>query len=300
MVTACMDSATLVGPLAFETVRGVSPLGSWTYSIWRPRELQGLVDHPWAYDGPSSHRRKRVFPTGCVELIFNFGEAYRLVEGAGVEMCRTAWLCGPQPGPILLEQPTYQHVIGIRLRPAGAHGVVGRPMRETTGLALNLSDLVSTEADELLERCEGARSLDLRFRVVAQWIDRCCARTSRMDAAVAWAVAQLDASGGTAPIAALREHVGLSKMQLVEAFRQDVGLTPKLYARIVRFRRALGQLQSARPRRLAEVALDAQYYDQAHMNAEFRALGGVTPRAFLAGRHAVGDGSTVSEGPPAS
>jgi AraC-like DNA-binding protein len=295
-----MDSASRLGPLPFETVRGASPLGSWAYSIWRPRELQGLVDHLWAYDGPSSHRRKRAFPNGCVELILNFGEAYRLVGGAGVEMCRTAWLSGPQRGAILFEQPTYQHVIGVRLRPAGARGVVGRPMRETTGLALNLSDLVGMEADELLERCEEARSLDLRFRVVAQWIARCCARASRMDAAVAWAVAQLDASGGTAPIAALREHVGLSKMQLVEAFRRDVGLTPKLYARIVRFRRALGQLQGARPRRLADVALDAQYYDQAHMNAEFRALGGVTPRGFLAGRHAVGDGSTVSEGPPAS
>src|SRR5262245_997309 len=299
MVTACMNSASRVGPLAFETVRGVSPLGSWTYSIWRPRELQGLVDHLWAYDGPSSHRRKRVFPTGCVELILNFGEAYRLVEGAGVEMCRTAWLCGPQPGPILLEQPTYQHVIGVRLRPAGAHGVVGRPMRETTGLALNLSDLVGPEADELLERCEEARSIERCFRVLAQWIAACSMRTPRIDAAVAWVVAQLDASGGTAPIAALREHAGLSKMRLVEDFRRDVGLTPKLYARIVRFRRALGQLQSVRPR-LTAVALDARYYDQAHMNRDFRALGGVTPRAFLAGRHPVGDGSTVSEGPPAS
>jgi len=297
---ACMDSASRLGPVAFETVRGVSTLGSWTYRIWRPRELQGLVDHLWAYDGPSSHRRKRVFPNGCVELILNFGEAYRLVEGAGVEMCRTAWLSGPQRGPILLEQPTYQHVIGVRLRPAGAHGVVGRPMRETTGLALNLSDLVGAEADELLERCEEARSIERRFRVVAQWIAGCCARAPRMDAAVAWLVGQLDASGGTAPIAALREHAGLSKMRLVEAFRREVGLTPKLYARIVRFRRALGQLQSARPRRLTDVALDAQYYDQAHMNSDFRALGGVTPRAFLAGRHPVGDGSTVSEGPLAS
>jgi len=294
------DSASRVGPPVFETVRGVSPLGRWAYSIWRPRELQGQVDHLWAYDGPSSHRRKRVFPNGCVELILNFGEAYRLVDGAGVDMCRTAWLSGPQPGPILLEQPTHQHLIGVRLRPAGAHGVVGRPMRETTGLALNLSDLVGPEANDLLERCEEARSIERRFRVVAQWITGCCARAPRMDAAVAWMVAQLDASGGTAPIATLREHVGLSKMQLVDAFRRDVGLTPKLYARIVRFRRALFELQWARARRLTDVALDAQYYDQAHMNTEFRALGGVTPRAFLAGRHPVGDGSTVSEGPPAS
>jgi AraC-like DNA-binding protein len=99
-----------------------------------------------------------------------------------------------------------------------------------------------------------------------------------------WAVAQLDASGGTTPIAELRERTGLSTTRLVEAFHDQVGLAPKLYGRIVRVHRTLGRLQKARPTRLTDVALDAQYYDQPHMNAEFRALGGVTPRAFLAAR----------------
>jgi AraC-like DNA-binding protein len=300
MITPCMDSSSSVGPLAFTTVRGVSPLGSWSYSVCRPPQLHRLIDHLWAYDGPSSHRRKRVLPNGRVELILNFSEPYRLVEGVGAEVCRSAWLGGPQAGPIVLEQPAHQRVIGVRLRPAGAYAVVARPMRDTTGLSLDLGDLIGPEASELLERCEEAHSIERRFRVVAQWIARCVARTRGMDRAVAWAVAQLDASGGTAPIAALREQMGLSKTRLVEGFRDQVGLTPKLYGRIVRFHRVLSQLQTAGPPRLTDVALDAQYYDQAHMNAEFRALGGVTPRTFLAARHPVGDGSTICEGLPAS
>ena len=295
-----MDSPSSVGPLSIKTVCGVSPLGRWSYSAWRPPQLQGLIDHLWAYDGPSSHRRKRVFPNGRVELIFNFGDPYRLVEGAGAEVCRNTWISGPQVGPMLLEQPAHQDVIGVRLRPAGAYALVARALRETTGLLLDLSDLIGPEASELLERCEKATSIESRFRVLAQWIGKCSTRTGGIDRAVAWAIAQLDASGGTTPIAALRERTGLSKTQLVEVFRDQVGLAPKRYGRIARFRRALGQLQSAGPGRLIDVALASQYYDQAHMNAEFRALGGVTPRAFLAARHSVGDGSTVSEGPPAS
>jgi len=111
-----MDSAGRAS--AFETVRGVSPLGSWSYCVWRPPQLHGLIDHLWAYDGPSSHRLKRVFPNGRVEILLNFGDAYRLVEGAGAEACRNAWLSGPQVGPIVLEQPAHQRVIGVRLRPA--------------------------------------------------------------------------------------------------------------------------------------------------------------------------------------
>jgi hypothetical protein len=52
--------------------------------------------------------------------------------------------------------------------------------------------------------------------------------------------------------------------------------------------------------RLTDVALDARFCDQAHMNAEFRALGGLTPREFLALRHPVGDGSTASDRPAAA
>jgi AraC-like DNA-binding protein len=284
--------------MAIATVTGTSPRGRWSYHVWRPPQLRGLVDHVWAYDGPSSHRRKRVFPNGRVEMVLNFGEPYRLVEGAGAELGWAAWISGPQVGPLLLEQPAYQHVVGVRLRPAGARAVVARPLRETTGLSVDLADL-GVDANELLERCEAARSVMSRFRLVAQWIGERLGQTPGMDGAVAWAVAQLDASGGTVPIAQLRERTGLSKLRLIEAFRDQVGLAPKLYGRIVRFRRTLGRLQNTATVRLTDLALDAQYYDQPHMNAEFRTLGGITPRAFLAARHPVGDGSTAADGPVA-
>ena len=155
-----MDSGSRVTLFGLETVRGVSPLGGWRYTVWRPPELHGLVDHVWAYDGPSSHRRKRVSPNGRVEILLIFGERYRLVAGAGAGVCRSTWLGGPQVGPIVLEQPAHQYVIGVRLRPAGAYAVVARPMRETTSLSLDLGALIGSEATELLELCETATSIE--------------------------------------------------------------------------------------------------------------------------------------------
>jgi AraC-like DNA-binding protein len=166
-------------------------------------------------------------------------------------------------------------------------------MREVTGLSIDLADLVGPAATELLETCHAATSVAQRFRIVADWVGRCFLGAQRADEAVAWAVGQLDASGGTVPIAALRERTGFSKARLVEAFRDQIGLAPKLYGRVVRFHQTLGLLQRAAAARLTDVALDARFCDQPHMNAEFRALGGVTPREFLVLRHPVGDGSTA-------
>jgi AraC-like DNA-binding protein len=201
---------------------------------------------------------------------------------------------------MVVEQPAHQHVLGVRLRPAGARAIVARPLREVTGRSLDLADLVGPAASQVVERCHEASSVAERFRIVADWIGECFLRAHATDEAVAWAVAQLDASGGTVPIAALRERTGMSKARLVETFRDQVGLAPKLYGRVVRFHHTLALLQSAGAGRLTDVALDAQFCDQPHMNAEFRALGGLTPREFLAWRHPVGDGSTAADGPAAA
>jgi AraC-like DNA-binding protein len=286
--------------MRIETAEGVFPAGSWSYSRWSPPHLAGVVDHIWAYSGPTSHRRKRVFPNGRVELLINFGEPYRMLDGRGADHCRIAWLGGPQVGPLLVYQPVRQDVMGVRLLPAGAYGLLARPMREVTGLSVDLADLIGPAAGELAERCDAAGSVAARFRIVSAWITGRLAQSRGMDEAVAWAVSRLDDSGGTVPIRELRAHVGMSKARLAGLFRDQVGLTPKLYARVVRFHQTLGMLQDGGPGRLTDVALAASYYDQPHMNAEFRVLGGVTPSEFLAARHPVGDGSTANDGPAAA
>jgi AraC-like DNA-binding protein len=281
-----------------ETMRGNLPGGSWTYSAWRPRDLARFVDHLWAYAGPTSHRFKRVLPNGRIELLLNFAEPYRMLDCPGVERCRIAWVGGMQARPLIVEQPLRQDVMGVRLRPPGARVVLGRPLREIAALSVDLADLIGAEAGVLAERCYAAQSVAARFQIVAEWIAARIAGAPGMEEAVTWALARLDASGGTAPIGDLRAHLGLSKARFASLFRNQIGLTPKLYARVVRFHQTLTLLQEQGEGRLIDVALDSSFYDQPHMNAEFRSLGGLTPRAFLAARHPVGDGSTTAEGAP--
>jgi len=94
-------------------------------------------------------------------------------------------------------------------------------------------------------------------------------------------VDQIALSDGRVSIASLRDRTGLSKKRVLEAFREQIGLAPKMYARVLRFRRALSLLHEDAAS-LAEVALAAGYYDQPHMNLEFRELGGLAPGEFLA------------------
>jgi AraC-like DNA-binding protein len=69
-----------------------------------------------------------------------------------------------------------------------------------------------------------------------------------------------------------------------------LGLPPKVIGRILRFDRVKRRLERADGHGLSEIALDCGYYDQAHLNRDFRAFAHATPTEFLARRLPDGGG----------
>jgi AraC-like DNA-binding protein len=82
-------------------------------------------------------------------------------------------------------------------------------------------------------------------------------------------------------IAGLRDAAGFTATRLATAFREQIGTTPKVYARLHRFQHAIERIRAGGGR-LADIALDTGYYDQAHFADEFRELSGLTPKGYAA------------------
>ncbi|MBX3252320.1 MAG: AraC family transcriptional regulator [Myxococcales bacterium] len=73
-------------------------------------------------------------------------------------------------------------------------------------------------------------------------------------------------------------RLGVTSRHLRRAFAENIGVTPKEFARSARLQRAL--LLSSKSTSWLRIALEAGYYDQAHLIADFRDLVGLTPIAF--------------------
>jgi AraC-like DNA-binding protein len=254
----------------------------WTFTESRPRRLSGFVESIWYFEGSIPQARERHFPNGLLELVVQLTDRFHFVKDGIRERCAPNSLAGLQTGPTFIEAPPGRaRVLGIRLHPAGAYAVVGRALHEMKGRVVDLEDLIGRPASELAERCSEAVGPEARVRCAAHWISDRINRSSTIDPRVAWAAARIEGSHGLVQIAWLQDQTGLSRKRLVEGFREQIGLTPKLYARILRFRFALTLLHDGGCS-LAETALAAGYYDQPHMNLEFRDLGGLPPGDFLA------------------
>jgi methylphosphotriester-DNA--protein-cysteine methyltransferase len=131
-----------------------------------------------------------------------------------------------------------------------------------------------------------ARTVAGRFRVLEQaLLARLAPTRSEHATAVAYAVQALRAGGRQPSVAAVAEQVGRSQSRFTQIFREQVGLTPKQFARVMRFQRVLLAVERGGPLRWGEMAAASGYFDQAHLIHEFRALSGMTPGAY---RGAVG------------
>jgi AraC-like DNA-binding protein len=264
------------------TTRVDGVFGSWTQTEARSVRLAGLVDRIWHFQGKTSVARERSFPNGQLEIIVHLGEPFREIRGSSAERYPLACINGLQTNTFLIEAPaTPCAVLGIRLSPAGAYALLGTPLIDISDITVDLTDVAGRSTEELVDACSAVSSGEDRVRAAMRWVCARMARGMRMDPAVAWSIGEIERVNGSVSIAAVRERIGFTKGRLVDAFREQVGLPPKAFARVIRFRHVLRQLHAG-AESLAEVAVAAGLYDQPHLNAEFKALSGFTPTEFLA------------------
>jgi len=116
-----------------------------------------------------------------------------------------------------------------------------------------------------------------------------------VDPEVLWFLDRIHEREGRVRVSELQQRVGLHRATFTSRFQEQVGVTPKRFARIARFRKAL-ELVRTRDLPLVEVALSAGYYDQPHLNREFREMAGFAPTEYRS-RIRFPDSASLAEAP---
>jgi AraC-like DNA-binding protein len=175
----------------------------------------------------------------------------------------------------------HEHGVGhavllAQFTPLGAAAFVRQSLDEFTGTTVDLTDVLPRSANvrALGERIAAAVDHGARIRLLEQYLFTLLAM-STPDPLISAAVAWLGRAPGPTRIDALATHIGLSQSALERRFQRVVGLTPKRYALLLRFRRALALRSEATG--WTSVAHTAGYFDQSHFINHFRRITGVSP-----------------------
>src|SRR6266568_693417 len=240
--------------------------------IYRPPPpLGNFVDFLWesrSYVRP--HRTERVLPTGTMDLVIDLAP-----DGRG---CGT--LSGVRSTFLLLDTSRPREFIGARFKIGGGF-VFLAPTGALRDPRIPLELLWGHAALELRERLAEVAPGAARFALLERFLQRRLDREQRPHPAVRHALVRLRRSQGSASIGALADECGLSRRRFIEIFRDQVGLTPKLFGRLRRFRRSLAAIGAAREVDWADLAAACGYSDQPHLIHDFRAFTGLTPSVYL-------------------
>ncbi|WP_224365603.1 helix-turn-helix domain-containing protein [Hyalangium versicolor] len=254
--------------------------------LYRPGPpLEESVSCFWlSEEGRASVSKERVLPSGALSLVISLREDRFFIYGPD-ERTRLASLpgaivSGAHPTPFAMDVPARGLAIGVCFRPGGAVPFLGVPAHEFEGKQVGLDALWGRAAALLREQLIEASSPHEQFHMLEVFLlaRRRYARPTHPGVAMA-----LRAFGDPSlrSVAEVNGLTGLSPKRLIALFRAEVGLGPKTFWRVRRFREALRRLEPGGPIRGAELALDCGYCDQAHFNRDFRHFAGLSPREYL-------------------
>ncbi|WP_438465006.1 helix-turn-helix domain-containing protein [Marinomonas sp. PE14-40] len=82
------------------------------------------------------------------------------------------------------------------------------------------------------------------------------------------------------PLELLADMSGVSAREIQRKFKQYVGISPKVYQRLMKLNKVKGRLSSGDYESLTQLAIDNGYYDQAHFIREFKYFMKLTPKQY--------------------
>ncbi|WP_405783809.1 AraC family transcriptional regulator [Streptomyces sp. NBC_01378] len=223
-------------------------------------------------------------PDAATRLVF------RVLPDGGTDVVAI----GPRTKASYYEEKRLPMCLQLRFRPGAARPLLGVSVRELVGRAEPLESLPGEAGRRLargLAALGPAPDPDAVLARMAELLPDDLTPRDRderaRDGLVRAAVEALSTAPGRdrpGTVAEVARQLAVSERQLRNLFGDDVGLSPKHFARIDRVRQVLAGAGAEGSPRWAGLAHATGYYDQSHMTAEFHALFGVPPTAFVSGR----------------
>ncbi len=250
--------------------------------LWTLRDLPTSAGaaSPDADAGEEGHG-DAALPDGSPELIICIGDRFEYVAPDGSRILQPrAFLVGQITRPFVVQPTGAVDLLAVRFEAHGA-ALVCDALAPISNTWTPIEALPPSGILELAHALTRESATARRVQLTGAWLERLVRQRRPPDARVSAAVVAIRESHGAVNLEALAESLAVSSRTLQRVFAKQVGISPKLLARIVRFQRVL-RAWRANPRTFAHVAAESGYFDQSHLVRDFHEFAGAPPAGLLA------------------
>lgn len=245
------------------------PLAPWVRLLWYVRAPEIAAG------------RERVLPNGDTQIVINLAHEFctGCAEDGSTFRQAPALAVGMQRRYGIIDAGDLAEMVGVVFRPGGMRRFLHVPTAELSFAETDLRDVWGDSATRLRERLMEAQTPAAKFSALEDAL-LARLRTSEVHPAVLLALDKIYSGRRKIAVRDLCVSTGYSSRRLGQLFADEVGVGPKLLARILRFQRAIQRLHAGCEMRWDELALECGYCDQSHFANDFRDFSGMSLTAY--------------------
>jgi len=241
--------------------------------------LEKIIECYWFADSADKlPRTEKIIPDGFPEIIFHFGDAYRINLHGTWQLQPRNLLAGQIKKYFYLQNTGASGMVGVKLRPSALAQLYNVDMAALTDQVVDLNEILGAEFNEIevainakLSQQEIVEILNAYFR---EMLNR------GLENKIELALNMIFDAQGNVQVREVADELRITERQLERLFKHLVGVSPKFYARIIRFSHIFNLMQQG-DKSWVDVALSSGFYDQSHFIRNFKAFSGEDPSAYL-------------------
>ncbi|MHC4310519.1 MAG: DUF6597 domain-containing transcriptional factor [Planctomycetota bacterium] len=232
------------------------------------RPLQPYISCYWTM---TSKIEFEVIPDGCADIIFDLNEHSYREAGS---------IVGTMTKPIFAKLKGRVNYLAIRFSPGGFLHFFDSAMHNFTDQIIPLETISGKDSRNLIEQLFLENHIENQIKLLESHLERLL-KTNKNDPVAKNAIYNILVNKGNIRVSELSRIVDTSKRQLRRKFERWIGVSPKAFCRIIRFKNVLRMVRSGPKCNWLSIALDGGYYDQSHFIHEFNSYYGTNPSEFL-------------------
>jgi len=231
------------------------------------------------------HSIDRFLPDGNTEIIIDFDDTPKYVYDnqtlREIQACHQVWASGVRTGFISIPSAKHSAMLIISFRKGMAYPVFPLPMNEMADRVVDADLVWGNEFSFLRERLRETSEISLKFAAVESFLLGTFQRSMARNPAVEYALAEIIRRPDQINLARLNQNIGYSPKHFIGMFKRQVGITPKAYLKIIRFQKAISEIEQHQAVDWTVISQDCGFFDQAHFINDFKSFSGFTPQEYV-------------------
>lgn len=231
------------------------------------------------------HEVDRFLPDGNTEVIIDLTDSPKFIFDNDTLQQKQGftkfWASGVRNEFISIHSGRDSEMLILNLVKGRAFPFFQMPMSEMADRVVEGDLVFGNLIQQIREAVGAAKTPEEKFKITEAFLIQRVKNHLTVNPFVDFAIQKMVENPSQLTIKSVVSKVGFSQKHLIHLFKKHIGVSPKSYLKILRFQKAIQEIDMKPNVEWSQIAYDCGYFDQAHFINDFKKFSGFTPEEYF-------------------